>query len=387
MIAHLSVMLCAVRFVFGSSEEVDKLRTTWRISGEEKSEIYTDIWRLKEEVKNEKETSGYLIGLKEQLMALKTEQQEFLAAHEEVPKEKEKILEEFEAIKKEADDKLKATKARLILNETEMETLWDDETFIAAFDYILSNSLLTPTPRFPSVYDSDEKLIKKAMDQRNEFLTLESAILAKKTDKLKKINENVAQIQETLGRFNLLEAARFKLEMMKLRLKGLKIDEERITKLLKHVEVFEKHQSNEIAVLEKKHLSDSITRLKQYSDLMFSGDGQWRLRLGPVKERNVLDGKKLDIAPLVNNAIAENSKLASESKTKREEFIKQIKLDDAEKMKFVKMIGSNEIYEFMMRKCVRVIEGIHRYLVERGDAKPLGFYQEAIADLIPKEDL
>ena len=392
MLCHLLIIVIIVITMVNC--DVDKLRGDWRGFESERTFLRTEIKRLKEEIDKAKVLNSDLTSLKGELEGLKRKSKGILEIEtsDAVFKKRSEILTEFEEIKRGAEAELKNEKENLIKKEIEMENLWNDKFFIQSFDFIMKKSLLVPMPKFPSVIT---KMNSKLFEKRSELIKLEADLIKKMTKKVRTVNEAVLNLEQLFKTLNVIGPMHEQVEMLKLRLSSMKIDQKQKDKLVKAVEVYQNNQKDELILLDKKNRTDSMSKLKNYLDFLLKEDHQWKLRLG----RFVNDSETKPELDYMNDVLIETrittfSRLATEQNTKTSQYTTLIKENENERMKFVKMIRENQIYKFIVKKYARMVENMHKYLVkcgESGDSKngnsvPDGIIKEAINYLLLKED-
>lgn len=390
MSINLIFLLLLFVFVDCSVEEVNRLRSEWR----DKVREYQDIQNENKKIFNNLVVEN---AFRCKLAKINVFLQHILEGndsrlHEEsisfYREGRVKALKELEEIKKRAEKDFENKKKLLLRKEVDFEGLSNNELFIKFFDFILKNSLMAPVPKFPEIYSQGSSAaaadIKTIHMIRSKLIGLVKFNIECFTKIFMQTISQINEIKEEFKKFNLKEIIFDNFKMLKMRVMTMKLnDEEKRKKLLDYIEKYEKNQEEEMDWMEKRSINESVIKLKQYVDFLLSTN-QWKLRVG----HGIIDGDGgVDVDVKVTNGFLSNkitntSRLAKNIQEKELEYIKSIKLNDSEKMKYAAAIGENKMYKFMLKKYGKMVEGMHKYLVKVDDKKGKSIYTEVIEDLV-----
>lgn len=391
----LFFLLFSFFFVDCSVEEINKLRSEWREKLNENNELMNEVKKLKDDIVIENSFFSSLSLLKNHLITLTNFNKDLLVKEEDVkePKiktmltKKEQLLKELMNIKTISESKFNTLKDLLLIKEREFEQFWENKYFIKSIEFILKQSLLVPIPKFPKIYNielGDKKVIAAILVKRSELIELEGELVKTRKEKLKEINKKIFEIENEFKKFNSMQIIHDNFEMLKRNVLAMKFKEEaKKTKLLDLIGLYQNTQTEVVKFMEMKYLNDSTIKLKRYIDFLLSGD-KWKLRLGPIKPIESPDATTaVTKSPfLIQNKITSVSRLASDLRARQSDYIKLIKYNAAEKMKYVALIGERKIYKFIVKKYARIVQDMHKYMVKADEKVVKGIYQEVIDDLV-----
>lgn len=383
------LLLFVLVLVDCSVEEVNRLRSEWRDKVREYQEIQNENRKIFGTLVIENAFCRKLSKIEILLQnILKKNNGAYLDEESKSLREgRDKVLKELEEVKKRAEKEFEDKKKLLLTKEVDFDGLGNNEFFIKSFDFILKNSLMAPVPKFPEIYNKNSAAaaadVKTLHTIRSKLIGLVKFKAEYETQILTRINSLFDKIREEFKKFNLKEILCDNFEMLKMRVMTMKLkDEEKRKKLLDYIEKYQKYQEEEMDLMEKRSINESVINLKQYVDHLLSSD-RWKLRVG----HGIVDGD-VDVkvnSPtngLISNKITNTSRLAKNIQEKELEYIKSIKYNDSEKMKYAAAIGENKMYKFMVKKYAKMVEGMHKYLVKVDDKKGKSMYTEVIEDLV-----
>jgi hypothetical protein len=377
-----------------SADELNKLRSEWREKLVENQVIMNETRKLKEQLDIESSFYSKVSNIQRHVGDLKKLNAIILDkecnSFKDIFDKKMRALDDLKGIKTKAEETLENAKNLLLRKEIEFEGLWrDNDYFIKSIDFILKNSLMTPVPKFPQISGEKAEDIKNMFEKGALLIGLEGQLLERRRNILKAANEKIYEIENEFKRFNFMEKLSDNFEILKARIMSSKLKDEKVkSRLLNLIFMYQKNQEEEINLIERKTLNESTGKLRQNVDFLLSSD-QWKLRTGHVEIVAAAftvssPAKNPGSGPaMIDEKITRVSRLASNAKTLESLFIHLTKYNDTEKMKYVALIGENKIYKFMVKKCAKIVEGMHRYLV-KGDDKEVpikGIYAEVLEDL------
>ena len=199
------ILLLLLFFVDCSVEEVNKLRSEWKDKFIENNEIMKEVKKLKNNFIIENLFFSKISTIKTHLITLNNFINNFLIKEEDEPdlkiktiiSKKVQTLKELDEIKNMTEIEFKNAKNLLLIKEQEFEEFWDDEYFLKSFDFILQQSLMTPVPKFPQIYAEigEKNVITKALKWHLNLTAYELELIQIRTEKLKKINKKIFEIE------------------------------------------------------------------------------------------------------------------------------------------------------------------------------------------------